>query len=307
MTDRIRAHLPQMPDVMAKIATLTLKNPTLPLELSITELAERAGTSAATVTRFCRLIGYSGYVAFRVSIAEDVGRGGAQESWDADFGRSFGPDDPPDQVMRVLLNAHTMSLRTTAGLIDLEQLKRVAAKIGSSRHLDIYGTGGSTTIAAELGARLYRIGVNSHVWTDVHSGLTSASILDPECVALGISNTGRTEETLQMLGTAKTTGAHVIAMTSSPESPLARLSDDHLTTASPDSYLQPDDLAARHAQLFVTDLIYLLVAQYDFERTAHRLAATAAAVAPHLRTDRATHKDRSPGAATSTPEGTDQR
>ena len=57
-------------------------NPQAPLTLSIGDLAERAGTSAATVTRFCRMIGYSGYVELRVGIATDVGRS-TVDRWDS--------------------------------------------------------------------------------------------------------------------------------------------------------------------------------------------------------------------------------
>ena len=59
---RIQANVPQMPEAMAKIGTLLLEDPPCRCELSITELAERAGTSPATVTRFCRAIGYTGYL-----------------------------------------------------------------------------------------------------------------------------------------------------------------------------------------------------------------------------------------------------
>jgi hypothetical protein len=52
---------------------------------------------------------------------------------------------------------------------------------------------------------------------------------------------------------------------------------------APDEYLQPDDLSAKHAQLFALDLLYLIVAQRNFARTATTLAASAAAVAPHRR------------------------
>ena len=62
---RIQAKRPQMSAAMEKIAGLLLESPTAPLHLSITELAEQAGTSAATVTRFCRAIGYAGYVPLR--------------------------------------------------------------------------------------------------------------------------------------------------------------------------------------------------------------------------------------------------
>jgi DNA-binding MurR/RpiR family transcriptional regulator len=281
--DRIKTYQSQMPATMGKIAAVLIDDPKAPLNLSITELAERAGTSAASVTRFCRMIGYSGYSPLRVSIAEDVGRGGAQAAWIADIGRSFGPHDPPDEIRRALLNTHVLSLQTTAGLLDLPTAIRVAEAIVRSRQVDVYGVGGSALTALETEARLYRIGINVHTWAEVHNGLTSAAILDHKCVAIGISNTGRTDETIQMLTVAKASGAHTVAITGNPDSPLARIADDVLIAASPDGYLQPADLSARHCQLFVVDLLYLLVAQSNFDRTTRLLAASGAAVAPRRR------------------------
>jgi DNA-binding MurR/RpiR family transcriptional regulator len=281
--DRIRTYQSQMPATMAKIAAVLIDDPKAPLNLSITDLAERAGTSAASVTRFCRMIGYGGYSQLRVGIAEDVGRGGAKAAWIGEIGRSFGPDDSPDEIRNALLNTHVLSLQTTAGLLDMPTAIRVAQTIVKARQLDVYGVGGSALTALETEARLYRIGVNVHTWAEVHNGLTSAAILDDRCVAIGISNTGRTDETIQMLTVAKATGAYTVAITGNPDSPLARLADAVLIAASPDGYLQPADLSARHCQLFVVDLLYLLIAQSNFDRTTRFLAASGAAVAPRRR------------------------
>jgi DNA-binding MurR/RpiR family transcriptional regulator len=281
--DRIKTYQSQMPATMAKIAAVLIETPRAPLDLSITELAERAGTSAASITRFCRMIGYAGYSPLRVGIAQELGRGDAQAAWFADIGRSFGPHDAPEEMRQTLLNTHVRSLQTTAGLLDLPTALRVAEAIGKSRHVDVYGVGGSALTALEVEARLYRIGINVHPWSEVHNGLTSAAILDRNCVAIGISNTGRTDETIQMLTVAKAAGARTVAITGNPESPLAKVAEDVLIAASPDGYLQPADLSARHCQLFVVDFLYLLIAQLNFDRTARLLAASAAAVAPRRR------------------------
>src|SRR6201747_2401796 len=90
-SSRIHAALPEMPGGMAKVGTLLLQDPSLPLRLSIPQLAERAGTSAATITRFCRAIGYTGYLALRVGAAAEQGRSSAPETWDSDIGRAFHP------------------------------------------------------------------------------------------------------------------------------------------------------------------------------------------------------------------------
>ncbi|MGN6200129.1 MurR/RpiR family transcriptional regulator [Humibacter sp.] len=283
---RIQSRLPQMSQAMAKIASLLLESPDAPLRLSITELAESAGTSPATVTRFCRTIGFSGYVPLRVAVASDVGRERARETWSEDIGRAFGPDDSPTQVMSTLLTAHTRSLHETAELIDLARLQRIATRIAASHHVDLYGIGGSALMAQEMQSRLYRIGIDSHFWPEVHSGLTSAALQDEHSVAIGISNTGLTEETIQMLECAKSTGALTIAITNSPDSPLAQLAHEHIVTLAHEQFLQPDDLSAKHSQLFVLDLLYLLVAQRNFGRTTTTLAASALAVSPHRRSAR---------------------
>jgi DNA-binding MurR/RpiR family transcriptional regulator len=283
---RIQSRLPRMSQAMSKIADLLLASPDAPLRLSITELAEEAGTSAATVTRFCRTIGYSGYAPFRVAVASDTGRKHAIERWSEDIGRAFGPDDTPTQVMSTLLTAHTRSLRSTAEFIDLDQLERIAARLATCEHIDLYGIGGSAVMAEEMQSRLYRIGINAHYWPEVHSGLTSASLQNEHCVAIGISNTGRTDETIQMIECARSTGALTVAITSSPESPLAQAADENIVTLAHEKFLQPDDLSAKHSQLFVLDLLYLLVAQQNFGRSTTTLAASASAVAPHRRSAR---------------------
>lgn len=282
--ERIIAKSAQLSVAMSKVADVLLQNPTAPLELSITELAEKAGVSPATVTRFCRMLGYAGYVSFRVGVASDIGRGDAQESWRADIGRAFNPHDEPAEVMRSLLHAHAVSLSATAEQIDLDEVHTLARRIAGCRHLDIYGIGGSGGMAAELAARMYRIGIDAHAWQEVHSGLTSAALQDDRCVALAVSNTGRTEETIQMLTQARSSGAYTVALTSSAASPLAVIADVHVTTFAPNGYLQPDDLSAKHAQLFVLDLLYLLIAQQNFTQTVTMLAASAMAVSGHRRT-----------------------
>jgi len=283
---RIESRLPRMSETMLKIASLLLETPDAPLQLSITQLAEAAGTSPATVTRFCRVLGYSGYAPFRVAVASDVGRSHSIQRWSEDIGRAFGPDDTPTQVMSSLLAAHTRSLRSTAEFVDLARLQHIAARIATCAHVDLYGVGGSAVMADEMQARLYRIGISTHSWQEVHTGLTSAALQDEHSVAIGISNTGRTEETIQMLECAKSSGALTVAITSSPESPLAQVADENIVTLADERFLQPDDLSAKHSQLFVLDLLYLLVAQQNFGRTTTTLAASAQAVAPHRRAAR---------------------
>jgi DNA-binding MurR/RpiR family transcriptional regulator len=175
-----------MPAALARVADYLLLHPQAPISLSISELAEQAGTSPATVTRFCRMVGYAGYVELRVGIATDVGRSTARESWANEIGREFAPDDTPEILLARLIGSHTKSLREATSAIDLEVMSEVSGRIARSRHVDVYGVGGSAMLAEELQSRLYRIGVPAFAWSEVHAGLTSAAIQHPDTVAIGI-------------------------------------------------------------------------------------------------------------------------
>lgn len=277
ISHHVEASLPVMSEAMRKIGRVLLEDPTAPLRLSITELAQRAGTSPATVTRFCRSLGYEGYVQFRVAVATDVGRTPSR----VEIGRAFQSDDEPSDVLRTLLSGHVRSLDATAEMIDVDVCVRVARALVQCRQLDLYGSGGSAIIAAEMQHRLFRIGVNTHNWADVHMGLASASMLGPSDVAIAISNSGNTAETVEMLARAKVSGALAVAITNRSGSPLEQTADLCLTAAVPDRFLHPADISAHHSQLFVLDFLYMLVIQQDYAGALGKLEVSAAAVAEH--------------------------
>jgi DNA-binding MurR/RpiR family transcriptional regulator len=297
--DRIRSLLAEMPSAVARVAEYLLNHPQAPLTLSIGELAEQAGASPATVTRFCRTIGYPGYVELRVGIATDVGRG-SLDSWSTEIGGEFGPDDSPEDLLRMLISSHTKALREATSAIDLAVITEVSRRIALSSHVDIYGVVGSAMLAEELQGRLYRVGVPAYAWSEVHSGLTSAAIQDSDTVAIGISATGRTEETIEMLAEAGRAGAFTVAITNDPTSALAELADRSIVTSIYERFVQPDDLSAKHGQLLVLDLLYLLVAQENFDRSSAKLAASAHAVSTHRRPRRTPTRSTATGSGGST-------
>ena len=205
------------------------------------------------------------------------------DSWTAEIGGEFGPDDSPEDLLRMLISSHTKALREATSAIDLAVITEVSRRIALSSHVDIYGVVGSAMLAEELQGRLYRIGVPAYAWSEVHSGLTSAAIQDSDTVAIGISTTGRTEETIEMLAEARRAGAFTVAITNDPTSSLAELADRSIVTSIYEQFRQPDDLSAKHGQLLVLDLLYLLVAQENFDRSSAKLAASALAVSSHRR------------------------
>jgi DNA-binding MurR/RpiR family transcriptional regulator len=282
---RVRARLPEFTGALQRVAEQVLTDPAAAARATIVELAERSGTSPATVTRFCRALGFEGYSDLRLGIAGETGRAARSAGWTVDIGREIQPTDPLERVLGQIMAADTRAMHDTATLLDLREVERAADAIAAASRVDIYGASGSALVGAEMQFSLHRIGVAAWAWSDVHNGLASASQLRTGDVALGISHSGQTRETIEMIAEAGSHGAITVALTKFPRSPLAEVADVVLLTAAQDTTFRPDALSARHPQLVVLDLLYIAVAQRTHERAHAAFQRTARAVDGHKATD----------------------
>jgi DNA-binding MurR/RpiR family transcriptional regulator len=278
---RVRTRLPEFTGALQRVAELVLADPAAAARATIVELAERSGTSPATVTRFCRALGFEGYSDLRLGIAGETGRAARTAGWAIDIGREIQPTDPLDRVLDQIMAADTRAMQDTATLLDLREVERAADAIAAGGRVDIYGESGSALVGGEMQFSLHRIGVAAWAWSDVHNGLASAAQLRAGDVALGVSHSGQTRETIELVAEAGSHGATTVALTSFPRSPLAEVADIVLLTATQATTFRPDALSARHPQLVVLDLLYIAVAQRTHERAHAAFQRTARAVDGH--------------------------
>ncbi len=277
---RVRTGADELTGALRRVAEHVLSDPEAAARATIVELAERSGTSPATVTRFCRAMGFDGYADLRLGIATETGRT-RSAGWSVDIGREIQPSDPLERVLEQIIAADTRAMHDTAALLRHADVDRADCHIArTSRVNDIRATG-RTLVGAEMQFSLHRIGVAAWAWNDVHSGLAAAALLRPGDVALGISHSGQTREVIEMLAEGGSRGATTIALTGFRRSPLAELADIVLLTASQATTFRPDALSARHPQLVVLDLLYIAVAQRTHDRAHAAFRRTAQAVDGH--------------------------
>ena len=271
---RIRDRLPEFTGALLRVAEQVLSDPGAAARATIVDLAERSGTSPATVTRFCRALGFPGYAELRLGLAGETG-------WATDPGRVARSDHPLDTVLQQIMADDTGAMRDTAARLDLRAVATAADAIAAARRVDIYGASGSALVAGELQFCLHRIGVAAWSWMDIHDGLASAATLGRQDVVIGVSHTGESRATIEILAEAGSHGATTVALTSFSRSPLAGVADVVLLTAVQGTPFRPDALSARHPQLVVLDLLYIAVAQRLHDRADTAFQVTARAVDAH--------------------------
>jgi DNA-binding MurR/RpiR family transcriptional regulator len=274
---RVRALLPSLPPAEQRVARRLIEDPAGVAVTTITELAQACDTSETTVIRFCRTIGFSGYPALRLTLATEAGRAAGVDHEGA-VSSDISPDDALDEVVKKIAFADARAVEDTASQLDTAILERVIDAIVAARRVDIYGVGASACVALDVQQKLHRIGKVAFAWSDTHLALTSAAVLTDQDVAVGISHTGATRDTIDALAEARKHGAKTVALTNFPRSPITGVADLVLTTAARETTFRSGATASRLAQLTVVDCIFVGVAQRTYDETLAALAVTLDAV-----------------------------
>ncbi len=276
-TVRIRALLPELAPAERRVGERVLADPVQAAASTITSMARDCATSETTVIRFCRAVGFTGYPALRLSLAAEHGRSGAVDS--RELTGDIAADDDLDKVVAKIAFADARAVEETAQQLDLGALHLVIDALVDARRVDVYGVGASGFVALDFQQKLHRIGRVAFAWTDPHIALTSAALLTPADVAVAISHSGATRDTLDALTLAQRGGATTVALTNFPRSPLAQRADHVLTTAARETTFRSGATASRLAQLTVVDCVFVGVAQRTFDTTQRALEVTHEAVA----------------------------
>ncbi|MFD2615376.1 MurR/RpiR family transcriptional regulator [Paenibacillus gansuensis] len=263
----ISSYLPSLTKSEQKVAQVVLEQSPEVLYFSVTELAEYADVGETTVMRFCRKIGFKGYQDFRLSLAQD------QNALRVETQQA----DPLDYV-QMLYQSAVHVLNASVALLDREKLNQAVELIDQAKRVQFFGVGASAITALDAKNRLMRIGCITEAITDSHMQAMSAVLMGPGDVAVGVSVTGSTKDTNDMLAKAKQNGAKVIAITNYAKSPITGIADIVLLTAGKESPLEGGSIAAKMSQLFVIDLICEGIARRDEAKTKSMKEKTARAV-----------------------------
>jgi|DewCreStandDraft_2_1066082.scaffolds.fasta_scaffold00172_76 DNA-binding MurR/RpiR family transcriptional regulator len=240
--------------------------------LSITELSERARVSEATVVRLCKRVGLRGYQDLRIRLALDL------TNQTHRIHEEIEPSDSLEAISLKLLGRVTHALQDTVQVLDQDSLARAVDWICRARRIDVYGVGASGVVAMDAEQKFSRIGLQVRAYVDPHLQATSAALLTPQDVAIGISHSGSTKDTVNALAIAKRSGARTVAITQYGPSPIAKFSDAVLHTVAHEPLLREAAIGSRLAALLVIDILFVGVVMRLTPHALRSLARTRDAV-----------------------------
>ena len=262
-----------------KIADYILAHRTEAQYMSITALAEECGVADATVSRFCRTLGFDGYNDFKLALAKAVGVPAGEQP--GVHGQIL-PEDSITELGRKLYAADTAAIAQTLALMDEDAVRRAVELLSAARRVYCFGQGGSMVMAMEAWARFATVAAQFQCIQDSHMQAMAASLADEQDVILYISYSGSTKDMMDVLRLARERGVKIVLVTHFAKSPAASESDVVLLCGSKEGPLQSGSVAAKMALLFVIDILFHEYCRANPELTDINRETTANALANKL-------------------------
>jgi len=260
----IRESIESLRNSEKKVAKCVLTDPSAVITSSITELAERAGTSEPTVIRFCRKLGLGGYMELRLNLARDLPS--SQYIFE-----NISEDDSLAGIAGKVLNAHREAIANALSRLNLDDLDLAVRALQAARRIEFYGFGGSAVVARDAYHKFFRLGIPCAAHDDSHMQVMSAALLGPDDVVLVFSHTGSTKDIIDSARIARKAGAKVIGIIGSENAPLLKECDISLSVYSQEAALRLAPMTSRMVQLAPVDVLFVAVAMKNFEEIKTRL------------------------------------
>jgi RpiR family transcriptional regulator, carbohydrate utilization regulator len=268
---RIRAMAPSMRPGEAKVARAVLEHPDEVVFWSVSELAEVAGTSTATVVRCAQQLELRGFHDLKLALARELAGRPELAPEGAD----------PASILAVVSAVGAETAKEAPTLIADEDFAAAVEIVNAAERLIVCGVGTSSALASDAAYRFSIIGRPAEAPADAHAQHVAASSLRKGDACLVVSHTGSTRETLSVAQAARTAGASTVAVTSYLRSPLTELANVSLTAGSREMSFRLEAMASRVAHMVVLDALLVAVAEGAPERTREALDRYGDVVAEH--------------------------
>jgi RpiR family transcriptional regulator, carbohydrate utilization regulator len=269
VAERARAASGSLPPAEARAVQALLMRGAEVIHASVSEIATAAETGVGTVVRACQSLGFKGFQAAKIALAQDL------LPLDERPQEDISDDDEPLGVLAKLALSSGEALRRATASVSATELARAIELLGGARRVLCLGVGTSAPLAQDAAYRLTTIGIDADAPPDVHVQHVRARLLSASDVAMAVSHTGATQETLGAARGAKEAGARVIAVTSFSTTPLTELADVALVAGGLETSYRVEAMASRLAHLLLIDSLYtsLVLAAPRRARDAQRLTS----------------------------------
>ncbi len=240
-------------------------------DLSLTELAEKAKVSQPTVLRFAKGMGYEGFKELKSAILEErIRKKVEKEEIIPLYGFPVEKKDVLTDIPSKVIGTTIHVMQETLKSISLKEYAKAIKLITNADNIVVYGVENSLCTVNDLVTKLLYLGLKCYSYNDYYLQNISACNLGNKDVAIGISYSGNSRNTVEVMRAAKKSGASTIVITNFENAPISKYADVQICTST-DQFLYGDAIFSRSSQLAIIDMLYMGVIVSDYDKYTKKL------------------------------------
>lgn len=251
--DQIFSTYNSLYDAEKKVADYLISHSAEAIEMSVSELASHCEASQATIVRFCKKIGCTGFHQLKIKMA------GEQRQQETKTVSNEINLDHMEQSIQNILSSKVEEVQATFHNYNPEELKEIIDLILNANIIEFGAMGNTIPIALDGTYKFNQLGlhaVSSTIW-ETQEAL--ARTLREGDVLFAISASGASRRLMNMVKIAKENKVKTIAITNQSKSPLAEECDYLILTATREHIFYDQVSFTRMAAMAVIDTLFLFL------------------------------------------------
>lgn len=225
-------------------------------QMTLGSLAKKCNVSQPTVLRMIRAVGFTGFKEFRYAVITELARTEKEIQIAPLYGYSFKKEDHLEDIPGKIVTTTAKMMEENLKNFSMKTYRSVIEALQRARLIDIYSVENSNVTARDLLTKLLYLGLDCRYMDDVYHQRICAGNLTDQDVAIGISYSGYSVDTVENIRMAKKSGATTIVITNFKDSLISRYADLLICT-SQEQIFYGDAIFSRTTQLVLVDMIYM--------------------------------------------------
>lgn len=207
-------------------------------DMKVQEVAQALYTSPASVIRFCKKLGFSGFSEFKAALKMEVHR------------------ESKTQTSEINSIDFLKDISKTIQLIPEETIEEILKLIHTRKRIELFAVGSSRTVANEFAKRLQLVKKSAYCYDDSTLMNISAKQLGEDDLVIALSVSGETSLVIAAANMAKSRGAALVSMTNLGSNTLSDVADINLYVKSTHFIKEEIEVRSRAQLLILCEYLF---------------------------------------------------
>ncbi|ASZ07859.1 MULTISPECIES: MurR/RpiR family transcriptional regulator [Enterococcus] len=263
---RIESMMEEYSSAERKLANYIINHVEKIPTMTANDLAEAAGSSAPTVVRFSKKIGFQSLTDFKITVSTELQTGLVEGFSDIEPNESF------YSIKNKLGNNAQVAIKETVDILEEETIRTVVQSLEEAETVFLYGVGASSLVVEDILQKWSRVGKPIIFEKDIHVLLPQLVSNEQKKVLWLVSNSGKSADVVALGELAKSLNIEVIVLTQFGNNPLSKLADVTVQTSRPKEITNrsaaTNSLLAQFATVDIIFYFYMAKNEYLSEKVA---------------------------------------